>query len=500
MNLTHQKRKDAICIGLFLTFFGATLAASAQNLSDDLFAQIDQRAASARAAQAHVLSPENYRKGIKAYREAVEEFQSQGELGDINEDIEEANDYFEQAMKNVEVAQATLPQTLNARQDALAAQAPGNQAERWKEAEETFQDAVRELENGDLDDAREEGKEAEAQYRRAELEAIKTTYLVSARRLIDQAEDQRADREAPQTFALAQKLLSQAEKELTENRYDFDAARQMAQQAEYEARHALYLSDQIESLEDNDTSWEAVLLAQETALAKVAAPSELSLAFDQGTTQPVDTLARYIAVYRDSVSYLNDALASTERRANNLDLLVAEYAAQQTEAAAQASARQQALENKLAWQADIEEKFDQAYDLFQPNQAQVFRQENDVIIRLYGLTFPVGKAEIKPEYFPLLTQVQQAIRTFDNAEILIEGHTDSQGGDALNQALSEKRAQAVQEYLKANMDVPPATLDATGFGESQPVANNETKEGRAKNRRIDVIIRPEFSKSRLSAQ
>ena len=500
MNRTHQPRKELMYLGLFFTSFGLPWAAEAQDVSRDLFAQIDQRAVAVQAADASVLSPENYTKGVQAYQNAAAEFRAQGELEEINEEIQEANNYFDQAMKNVKVAQATLPQALNARKDAQEAQAPINQQELWSEAEEKFQDAIEELEDGDLDDAREEGKEAENRYRRAELESIKTTYLVNARKLIEQADDKDAEDEAPQTLQRAKQLLASAEKELNENRYDFDAARQMAQQAEYEAQHALYLSNKIKSLDDNDTSWETVLLAHEADLASIGAATDSSLSFSQGTDQPTTKLTEYITRHQDSLTSLNEMLSSATLRNGDLEKLVEEYAAQQTDAAAQASAQQRVLEEKLAWQADVEKKFDQTYSLFNPDQAQVLRQENDVIIRLYGLTFPVGKAEIKPEYFPLLTQVQQAISTFDNAEILIEGHTDSQGGDSLNQTLSEDRAKAVQGYLQANMDVAPSTFEAGGFGESQPIANNETKEGRAKNRRIDIVIKPEFSKSRVSGQ
>lgn len=74
----------------------------------------------------------------------------------------------------------------------------------------------------------------------------------------------------------------------------------------------------------------------------------------------------------------------------------------------------------------------------------------------------------------------------------IEGHTDAQGGGKTNQKLSEKRAAAVREYLLATTDLGTIGITATGYGESRPVANNETTVGRAKNRRIDVVIEPQF--------
>ena len=74
--------------------------------------------------------------------------------------------------------------------------------------------------------------------------------------------------------------------------------------------------------------------------------------------------------------------------------------------------------------------------------------------------------------------------------VSIEGHTDSFGGDAVNLRISQERAGAVRQYLLANMrDMDSSVIDATGYGETNPVANNETADGRARNRRIDVVIR-----------
>jgi OOP family OmpA-OmpF porin len=79
---------------------------------------------------------------------------------------------------------------------------------------------------------------------------------------------------------------------------------------------------------------------------------------------------------------------------------------------------------------------------------------------------------------------------FPACTVLVEGHTDSHGSDELNQKLSQERADAVKQYILANMDLPPSSIDAAGFGESKPIASNETPEGREKNRRIDLVITP----------
>jgi len=123
-----------------------------------------------------------------------------------------------------------------------------------------------------------------------------------------------------------------------------------------------------------------------------------------------------------------------------------------------------------------------------PEEAKVLLEGNHLIIRLQSLSFPVGKAVIQPGYFGLLSRVQRAIREYPEAKIVIEGHTDSSGDERYNESLSSKRAEAVRLYILSNMVLAEDQIDAVGYGESRPVASNDTEEGRAQNRRIDVIL------------
>jgi outer membrane protein OmpA-like peptidoglycan-associated protein len=81
---------------------------------------------------------------------------------------------------------------------------------------------------------------------------------------------------------------------------------------------------------------------------------------------------------------------------------------------------------------------------------------------------------------------------FPRSQIVVEGHTDSYGGDENNLALSRRRAEAVSAYLTNELSVPTFRISAVGYGETQPIANNDTEQGRERNRRIDVIIEPQL--------
>jgi outer membrane protein OmpA-like peptidoglycan-associated protein len=106
-------------------------------------------------------------------------------------------------------------------------------------------------------------------------------------------------------------------------------------------------------------------------------------------------------------------------------------------------------------------------------------------VAIYGIHFATGKATIQPDSDAILTQIAQLMNEDPTLKLRVEGHTDNQGVAAANQALSEKRAQAVVAWLTSH-GVAAARLTARGFGASKPVADNTSEEGRAKNRRVEL--------------
>jgi outer membrane protein OmpA-like peptidoglycan-associated protein len=107
-------------------------------------------------------------------------------------------------------------------------------------------------------------------------------------------------------------------------------------------------------------------------------------------------------------------------------------------------------------------------------------------IAVYGIHFDTGKATIQPDSETTLDEIVKLLGTHPELHLRVEGHTDNQGNAGLNQTLSEKRAQAVVAWLVAH-GTTASRLSAKGFGASQPVADNSTDEGRAKNRRVELV-------------
>lgn len=107
-------------------------------------------------------------------------------------------------------------------------------------------------------------------------------------------------------------------------------------------------------------------------------------------------------------------------------------------------------------------------------------------IVLRGVNFDFNSADIRPEARPVLDQAAQILKANRNVEVRVEGHTDSVGTPEYNQALSLRRAESVFRYL-VNRGVDPERCRVEGFGESRPIASNETDAGRAQNRRVELI-------------
>ena len=112
------------------------------------------------------------------------------------------------------------------------------------------------------------------------------------------------------------------------------------------------------------------------------------------------------------------------------------------------------------------------------------RLESDVL-------FDSAKAQLRPEAQSALGKVAVVLAQFPGAKVEIDGHTDSKGGAAMNLDLSEKRAVAVSEFLKKRAELAKINFATHGFGETKPIASNDTDEGRQQNRRVEIVVEKE---------
>ncbi len=120
----------------------------------------------------------------------------------------------------------------------------------------------------------------------------------------------------------------------------------------------------------------------------------------------------------------------------------------------------------------------------------VTRQGDNIILNMPSdVTFAVNQSEINSGFYETLNSVSLVLKEYNKTAVSVYGHADSTGSDSYNQALSERRALSVSNYL-ASQGVSPARLRAVGYGETHPIADNATAAGRAANRRVEIVIDP----------
>jgi outer membrane protein OmpA-like peptidoglycan-associated protein len=152
------------------------------------------------------------------------------------------------------------------------------------------------------------------------------------------------------------------------------------------------------------------------------------------------------------------------------------------------------LANERAMREAADKRAKEAMDKLAANAA-VKQESRGTVITIPGsVLFASGKSTVLPGAQDKLNSVADALKDQAGHEILVEGHTDSQGSDAFNLELSQTRAQRVRDYL-VSRGVPENQIRAQGLGESKPVADNNSAEGRANNRRVEIIVSPTSGKT-----
>lgn len=120
----------------------------------------------------------------------------------------------------------------------------------------------------------------------------------------------------------------------------------------------------------------------------------------------------------------------------------------------------------------------------------VARQGDTLVLRMPSdVTFATNQSSIDSRFLPVLADVARVLNEYDRSMVDVIGHTDSSGGDAINQPLSERRASSVAAYLMNN-GVIRERLYVAGNSARNPIGDNNTVEGKAKNRRVEILIRP----------
>jgi len=505
----------SVCLVLLLLTTGQAWAVDKAG-----FKALEVRMDAARLAETDIFAPKTWEKAIKAHQKAEKDIAEGKKQRNLDKHVAEAAEYTANAMKAAEICQLSLQEYLDPRTRARSAGGPARVPELYHEAEKQFLKATKKVEEGDVKDALKEAAKSRQLFDTAELEAIRIEILGKADVLIAKAMADEAEKYAVTTLDKARSARSRASTVLTADRYNRTETVTDAQLSEYEAMHASNIALSVRSLNRNDQAWEKLMLGYEIQMNRAgetfgydhlpfndgpeAAATRLILeakALQKENQQLKSQLEGVVMTLRESLGRV-EASSTSEDPAELADLVDREVLSmvfaqreldKQLEAGqadlAELAKHQAEVEGELAVRREKEDKFRKAKSLLNPSEGQVlFNPANDVVMRLHGLSFSVGQSDIKDSHVALLAKVQEIVKMYPNHQLVIEGHTDLTGDPKSNLTLSEKRAYAVMQYLRESMMLKSDTVRAVGYGADHPVASNKSQEGRARNRRIDIIV------------
>jgi len=489
----------------------------------ELVAQLDNEVVSGRKNQLNILSPVLFARAEKNLLSAKQGIDKGYEISGILEQVAQARAQLKTATENAVIARTALGDAIKAREDARAAGAIIFESD-YAYVEEKFLDLMRAVENDNLKSAQRNQSRVVEELRALELRAIKEKTLGEVRDTIERAYREGAKKYASELYAATNQELQEVDTFISSNPYEKKAMAEKASAVLFNAQRLLELTRQSKKLEDmkplDIALWTEEILSQTTS--RLTAPDMRNQPFQtqvaniMGTIDSIQADRRWTNEqtknkqkqidmlitshqsdietlkerYESEITDLNNKIAELEGKSREEREARQRLAEEKWATEARLEAEKHAAENRLEAERQFNQRYNEVQAFFTYDEADVYKQGSELVIRLSGINFPVGKSIIMPENYALLSKVQKAVRTFGNSVVVVEGHTDSTGSEAENEYLSQQRAEAVKDYLIANQTIPADQIEAIGFGSIRPLASNATLEGRAINRRIDVIISP----------
>jgi len=209
---------------------------------------------------------------------------------------------------------------------------------------------------------------------------------------------------------------------------------------------------------------------------------DLAVEIFKAQIQRVD-LAQKLAAVQKEISQTKDALINSyAAEAGSLNQALTLERSLLSESQRALALKEQEL---LAQKAEAQKKL----DALNSQTISVYRDARGTILSMSDILFEFGKADLKQELKENLAEIAAILKNLlTDANVVVEGHTDNVGSAASNKKLSEQRALGVMNYL-IDRGVDKKRLKAVGYGLEKPVADNSTKEGQAKNRRVELVIK-----------
>jgi len=499
-----------------IVFFILTNQIFSQSDSEIMFKNTRDLNKKALAMAANIFAEKDFEKGTELLTDAEKLLKKNGNPEEIKQNLTTAIELFNKSIETTKTLNTSFTDLMKIRQLAFNVEAYNNAQKLWKEGEENFSSAIEDYNDKDMEGYQKYAKAAETNYKDAELVGVKGKFLNDLNASIAQAEDKDLNKYAPVTLKKSKQFAQEIETILDANRYDTLKARNNLNQATYELKHGLYLQDLFMKMKEKEKTMEDLVLSWEEPLTKIAAGFKIQPSFDKGYDE---ITSQIIFNINDRSAKLDKELKDNQKMSSELEDLRKSIQDYKTKLADAETQNKQLITDSELLKKSVEEyktKFGQLENesfkyktqsqeleknsqiieatsqLFLPSEAEIIKNDELIIIRLVNIVFPANKATLEPQYYNLLAKVQKAIQLFPNGTTVIEGHTDGQGDFQKNLNLSQARANAIFQYLMSSMGAESSRITAVGLGGTKPIANNSSEEGRAKNRRIEIVINPHF--------
>lgn len=426
-----------------------------------------------------VLAPTWFGRADKSLKEAQKTLSKGGAVQSILQNVAEGRASLAQAETFAQVSRQTLPTAIKARSDARKAEGD-TLGDGYRAAEKRFLELTAAVESDNLNWARRTAPEVEKAFRSVELAGIKRQSIDRIADLLEKAKEAGAGKYARPELADVEKRYADLDRFVSQNRYAGEATSERAAEVLFYTNRLVYLTEEAKRIEKESAP--QLALENEEFLASLAEKLELPDLRNQSQRaqkrQIENAIEKSLGTRHDLQARLDVLRTELEKQQGNLEALrsVSELEAE----------RMAALERERQFNLLIAA----VSSTFAPGEAEVYKKGSQLVIRVRSINFPVGSAVVLPDSYPVLAKVQRAIMSFDQPRVVVEGHTDSTGSTEVNDRLSQQRADAVVSYLVNNETIPASRVSAVGMGFSAPLASDRTAEGRAENRRIDVLINP----------
>ena len=449
------------------------------------------------------LIPDTFEK----VREAYDRYTRDIREGKSSRDIERSYAEFAAALvlarERLERVHEMLMVPLEKRAAAKRANAPAMVPDAFEAAEEHLERALSRLEDDRVSDAFAEGQEAVILYDEARSSVIEMSLIGSAQIGLAEADNQDWDRLAPASFAQARRLVDEVTGALDRGEPLSAALRTKAQTAENAVRRAIEIATQVDALRGDPGNWERMLLDQEDLARQAAGVAGVAADFLADDPQTIMTESlRTLAARQDSLDLLlQRAEGDAALLRAEVDSLHQAIEEQQIRLSSMVESYQQDLQRRkeeldregrelrdYLYEKTQLDAAAQAQERFSDAEAIVVRDAERLTLRLIGLSFQAGRTEIPGRGRGLLERLGEFLVLYPQTGIAVEGHTDATGAEDKNVTLSKSRADAVMQFLTDQSGIEPERMTSTGLGSAQPIDSNNTRRGRERNRRIDVIL------------